>query len=221
MRYCPEKLNVLPRIGLVTALALGSVASAENIDAPGSAEQEQQEVIIYPETLLDTAGEMRLARIMINETIDYACTPERALNTQSCEPVENNEDSIARQAEVQAAAKTEEIRKAEPVEPVKQEYPVGCEQYRPLVEQYDWSADAAMRVMKEESGCDPNAVSPTDDHGLMQLHKRPIYDPAENIAVAYELYEDGRVGENNWSAWYAVCTPGNNPQPKFPGINCQ
>lgn len=100
-------------------------------------------------------------------------------------------------------------------------YKVGCENYRDLVAQYPWPVDQAMLTMSEESGCNPNAVSATNDYGLFQLHNRPIYDPAENIRVAYSLWEDGRVGSQNFSAWYAVCTPGNNPQPKFEGIDCQ
>lgn len=100
-------------------------------------------------------------------------------------------------------------------------YSTDCEKYRPLIAKYDWPVDAAMIVMKNESGCNPNAVGPTDDHGLFQINKEKIYDPAKNIARAYEKYVGGRVGSRNWSAWYAVCTRGNNPQPKFEGIKCQ
>lgn len=96
-----------------------------------------------------------------------------------------------------------------------------CEDYRGLVSQYSWNADTALLVMSLESGCDPNAVSPTNDHGLFQLNGQPVYDPAQNIAIAYGKYVGGRVGSNNYSAWYAVCSPGNNPQPKYPGIHCQ
>lgn len=96
-----------------------------------------------------------------------------------------------------------------------------CEQYRPLVEQYPWPTEAAMLTMKKESGCNPNAVSDTDDYGLFQLNGRPVFDPDRNIRIAYELYKDGRVGSKNFSAWYAVCTEGDNPQSKFDGINCQ
>ena len=96
-----------------------------------------------------------------------------------------------------------------------------CEAYRPLLEKYPWNVSIAMLVMSKESGCRPNAVSATNDHGLFQLHKQAIYDPAQNIAIAYAKYTGGRVGANNWSAWYAVCTPGNNPQPKYAGVHCQ
>lgn len=34
-----------------------------------------------------------------------------------------------------------------------------------------------------ESSYDPRAVSPTNDHGLMQLHGEPVYDPGKNIAL--------------------------------------
>jgi type II secretory pathway pseudopilin PulG len=96
-----------------------------------------------------------------------------------------------------------------------------CEAYRPLLEKYPWNVSIAMLVMSKESGCRANAVSRTNDHGLFQLHNQAVYDPAQNIAIAYAKYAGGRVGANNWSAWYAVCTPGNNPQPKYAGVHCK
>lgn len=98
-----------------------------------------------------------------------------------------------------------------------------CEAYRGLLSQYDWNVDIAMFVMEKESGCDPNAVGPTNDHGLFQLNGVPIYNAAENIAYAYHnKYVNSRVGSpRNWSSWYAVCTPGNNPQPIYAGVHCQ
>lgn len=102
--------------------------------------------------------------------------------------------------------------------PVPERYPVGCENYQGLVAQYEWPFEGAMRTMAEESGCDPNAVSATDDHGLFQLHGQPVYDPAENIRIAYGMYVNARRGSHNFSAWYAVCTP--DQQPKYPEVNC-
>jgi hypothetical protein len=77
-------------------------------------------------------------------------------------------------------------------------YPVGCERYRPLFERYDWDVRIAMAISASESGCNPNAVSPTNDHGLMQLHGVPIYDPAKNIEYAY--YHKYRT-ERGWYHW--------------------
>lgn len=102
--------------------------------------------------------------------------------------------------------------------PQPEKYPVGCDNYYDLVAQYDWPIAGAMRTMYEESRCDPNAVSKTNDHGLFQLHGQPVYDPAENIAIAYSMYVDARRGSHNFSAWYAVCTP--DLQPKYPEIHC-
>lgn len=95
-----------------------------------------------------------------------------------------------------------------------------CESYRPLVQKYFGSATpAAMIVMSHESGCNPNAVSPTNDHGLFQLNNMPIYDPEANIAAAVKKYTSPRRGSTpNFSAWYAVCTP--DLQPKYAGIWC-
>ncbi len=81
-----------------------------------------------------------------------------------------------------------------------------CESYRPLFAKYDWNVNTAMAIMQAESGCRPTAVSPTDDHGLMQINHgveiygQQIYDPAFNIAIAYsEKYEKG--GWRHWSVY--------------------
>lgn len=95
-----------------------------------------------------------------------------------------------------------------------------CESYRPLVQKYFGQYTAsAMTTMSKESGCNPNAVSPTNDHGLFQLNGQPIYDPEANIRIAYAKFVSPRRGTSpNWSAWYAVCTP--DLVPKYAGIWC-
>lgn len=81
-----------------------------------------------------------------------------------------------------------------------------CESYRPLFEQYGWNVNTAMAIMQAESGCRPTAISPTDDHGLMQINHgveiygQGIYDPATNIRIAYtEKYLKG--GWRHWSVY--------------------
>lgn len=95
-----------------------------------------------------------------------------------------------------------------------------CESYRPLVQKYFGQYTAsAMITMSKESGCNPNAVSPTNDHGLFQLNGQPVYDPEANIRIAYAKFVSPRRGTTpNWSAWYAVCTP--DLVPKYSGIWC-
>lgn len=95
-----------------------------------------------------------------------------------------------------------------------------CESYRPLVQKYFGSATpAAMTTMSKESGCNPNAISPTNDHGLFQLNAMPIYEPEANIRAAYAKFVSPRRGTKpNFSAWYAVCTP--DLVPKYAGIWC-
>ena len=65
--------------------------------------------------------------------------------------------------------------------------------------------DTAVAIAKCESGLNPNAVGPTDDHGIFQLHAPShgledidVYDPKENIAFARKLYD-----ERKWLPW--VC----------------
>jgi len=79
----------------------------------------------------------------------------------------------------------------------------GCEQYRPLMERYTWDVNIALAVCNAESGGNPNAVSKTNDYGLMQLHSIPLYDPEENIKYAY--YEKYLKG--GWVHW-SVCKNG-------------
>src|SRR3990167_4457593 len=96
----------------------------------------------------------------------------------------------------------EPVKKA-PEAPKRVVYSIGCEQYRPLVAQYGWSVSVAMAVMKAESGCNPNAISPTNDHGLFQLNRIPIYEPAANIRYAYY----NKYLKGGWSHW-TVCNKG-------------
>lgn len=78
-----------------------------------------------------------------------------------------------------------------------------CESYRPIVAQYNWDVSTALAIMRAESGCRPNAVSPTNDHGLMQINKglaiygQQIYDPAHNVRVAFE----NKYLKGGWSHW--------------------
>lgn len=137
------------------------------------------------------------------------------------EEIKSLKSQIQAKAAVKARLASVKTQAVSAPAPVAVKYAVGCELYRPLLAQYNWPTEAAMLVMTKESGCNPNAVGPTNDHGLFQLNNQPVYNPAANIAIAYGKYVGGRVGANNWSAWYAVCTPGNNPQPKFAGIHCQ
>lgn len=98
-----------------------------------------------------------------------------------------------------------------------------CEQYREAVQKYFGDqTDAALFVASKESDCRMSAVSRTADYCIFQIHNEPL--TANNVDTcarrAWEKYVGGRVGSYNWSAWYAVCTPGSSPQPKYSGIKC-
>lgn len=150
------------------------------------------------------------------ETICAATTTELPTTTTITEA----EAVAARQLRsTQAASRSKPPRTVSAsIAPANSTFPPQCEQYRPLVAQYDWPVNAAMQTMLAESGCDPNDVSQTNDYGLFQLHNMQIFDPAQNVAEAYRKFVYARVGNNNFSAWYAVCTPSR--QPRYPGINC-
>ena len=84
-----------------------------------------------------------------------------------------------------------------------------CAKYKSLIAKYPWNVDVAMKVMSAESGCNSNAVSYTNDHGLFQinnglaLYGSKIYDPAFNVSVAYWA----KYKPSNWNPW-TVCTRG-------------
>jgi hypothetical protein len=86
------------------------------------------------------------------------------------------------------------------------------EQWRPLVEEYFPAADVewALAIIRCESGGNPNAVGPTNDHGLFQHLGQywadrssragwagaSIYDPEASVAVAAWLLATG--GKSHW-----------------------
>jgi soluble lytic murein transglycosylase-like protein len=92
---------------------------------------------------------------------------------------------------------------------------------RPCAEWYDVALSAGFtadqwrepisRVMHRESMCDPGAVGPTDDWGLMQIHgpwvgslcgagiactRAELLDPETNLRAAMFVY-----GAQGWGAW--------------------
>lgn len=87
----------------------------------------------------------------------------------------------------------------------------GVEQWRGLVASIfpEFAVDTVLRVMQCESGGNPNAVSPTNDHGLMQINAvnfarfggRSPYDPEANLEVAYAMSAGGT------SFWAWSCKP--------------
>lgn len=71
-----------------------------------------------------------------------------------------------------------------------------CRSYDALFRQYSWNVPVAEAICQAESGGNPDAVSRTNDYGLMQLHDMRIFDPAQNVAAAYRKYQS-----QGWRAW--------------------
>ncbi len=98
--------------------------------------------------------------------------------------------------------------------PAPQTYVIagGCEQYRSIVQKYDWNVDIALAVMQAESSCISNRDNSglnkngSNDKGLMQInsiHSDLIsdldrFDPEKNIQAGYEIYRGA-----GWKAWSA------------------
>lgn len=84
-----------------------------------------------------------------------------------------------------------------------------CNQWQPLISQYSWDVRVALAVCTAESGGNPASNNPTDPHkvclgsrGLFQIgcdstgNFAGMFDPALNIAQAYQLYS-----RRNWQPW--------------------
>lgn len=122
-----------------------------------------------------------------------------------------------KQPQTAAVAVVEEKAPTKPqpvVEPEKVSHPIGCENYRHLISQYDWNDEVMLQIANKESGCNPSAVGDTrviggiyaPSCGLFQvrtLSSRPpcaaLKDPATNIAWAYRIYQG-----QGYKAW-SVC----------------
>lgn len=59
-------------------------------------------------------------------------------------------------------------------------------------------ARIALAVFKAESGLRCDSVSPTNDHGVAQLHGKPIYDCTENLLEAKRMFD-----RRGWQPWVA------------------
>ena len=80
------------------------------------------------------------------------------------------------------------------------------EQWRGLVSAYGWPVDEALAVLSCESGGDVLAYN-GGSMGLFQVHypshsgrvsgPEALYDPATNIAVAYDIWIDNA----GWGPW--------------------
>ena len=103
---------------------------------------------------------------------------------------------------------------AQSVTPAPQTSPTGlagCELARSLINQYDWNKDVAYSVMMAESSCDPQATNMNDNHGacvgsfgLFQINctKGRLYDPAQNVLAAYNMYK----ARGSWADWgFTTC----------------
>lgn len=69
--------------------------------------------------------------------------------------------------------------------------------------QSEW--ENAKLTISKESGGNPSAVSPTNDHGCFQIHEglqnygHVVYDPNENAKIAVKMFNN-----RGWTPWYAV-----------------
>lgn len=82
-----------------------------------------------------------------------------------------------------------------------------CEEYREIINSYDWPVAYAMAICQQESQGNPNAEgdkkTPYHSYGLFQVRALPgrpsgeeLIDPEFNIKIAYQIYK-----ESGWCPW--------------------
>lgn len=130
-------------------------------------------------------------------------------------PINNSESKAAvtqtakqpRLPAVHLATSVTQVETPAPQSPVAQEQVTqGCDSYRNTFAEYSWDVNTAIAICKAESNGNTNAISPTQDRGLMQINSihadmvngnlDALYDPSTNISVAARIY-----GGRGWSAW--------------------
>lgn len=132
---------------------------------------------------------------------------ELELKKQELQKIETEKTDLQKKVEdqdKQLQSKAEAKRQSQlAAVSVSTSYSGNCNSYRELVAQYNWDTNVALAIMQAESGCRPDAVSPTNDHGLMQINKglaiygQQIYDPAYNVKIAYEK----KYLQGGWKHW--------------------
>ena len=109
----------------------------------------------------------------------------------------------------------ESPEQSNPPEQVESSSPVrvfrgDVDQWRGLVGEFFTDVDRALCLIDWESSGNPNAASPTDDHGLFQIHypiwgphfgvsRADLYDPTTNVRLAAIILDAG-----GWGMWSAV-----------------
>lgn len=129
--------------------------------------------------------------------------PVNNLETKVAHTAKAEQRAVAQEADVTVAV-AEMPTAPQPASQPEKEVPRGCAAYVPLLQQYDWNISVMAAVMQAESNCNPNAVNPVNydgvgDYGLMQLHGQEIYNPADNVAHAYAIWQ--RQGYKAWSTY--------------------
>lgn len=114
--------------------------------------------------------------------------------------------TVAPKASTPKPTQSPQIQTAVATPPSTATFSSGCSTYDSLFRQYAWDVTVAEAICQAESGGNPYALSQTADRGLMQINAvhadmvnfdlSVLYNPTENIAVAYKLYS-----ADGWSPW--------------------
>jgi hypothetical protein len=85
----------------------------------------------------------------------------------------------------------------------------GTNEYRHLIEKYDWNINTMLFILECESSGNPLAVgdrnTPHHSYGLLQIRNLPernlniedLFDPEYNVNYAYQLWQ-----KQGYRAWY-------------------
>ena len=219
-----SKTTIRAALGLAIALSLAAFtwpAAAED-DAPGAgdavrAASVSDPVIVGPvdESAVRTPGAL-LTQLSeaIAEDIAVARHQQHleavaAWQAAEAEALWIANEQAAEARRIEEARQAEEARRAEEQRAAAATAPAGS--LEAVIQRHFGSAtSAAIRIAQCESGMNPRAVSPTNDHGLFQInivHRgqfeavtgapwSSVYDPELNTIYARYLY-----GQQGWGPW--------------------
>lgn len=91
-----------------------------------------------------------------------------------------------------------------PVKPVLAPISDEANCYLPTLQEYNWNVTIMLAIEKAESQCNPTAVGVIDydglrDYGVLQIHGAAIFNPADNIAAAYRIWQ--KQGYGAWTSY--------------------
>lgn len=196
-------IGIIIVLGLITAFGIGQYKENQQLRAELQSRQEKLE------EAKDAAQETK-QKLQSTQAEKEKHKEKLQKKRQLEETLRSEVDTL--KEKLQAKRRRERrLVLTEPVQAQSQPEPASgsCEDYRSLVDQYDWDTATMMRIMNGESECIPTNHNLTDQHktctgsyGLFNIGCNWGYsmsyleNPSNNVKVAYEVWQ-----KQGYSAW--------------------